>query len=183
MTEQNIWQGETIRLRAVEASDWQTFFEWFQDSDFDRLTDTTLFPFSTAVVQKWVTDLAEKEPWKDHEFRWAIENLAGEFVGTANTHTCDPRNGTFGYGVAIQRQHWRKGFAAEAIRLILTHFFEELRYQKVTVEIYSFNEASLRLHEKLGFQEEGRLRRMIYTLGDYHDTIVLGMTREEFGNG
>ncbi len=183
MTIQSVWQGENIRLRAVEPDDWQVFFDWFQDTEFDRLTDTTLFPFSTAVVKKWVTDLAEKEPWKDHDFRWVIENLDGEFIGTANTHSCDPRNGTFEYGVAIRREYWRKGYASEAINLILTHFCKELRYQKVNVQIYSFNDESLRLHEKLGFQQEGRLRRMIYTLGTYYDAVIMGMTREEFGKG
>lgn len=182
MALQSIWQGENIRLRAVEPDDWQQFFAWFQDTDFDRLTDTTLFPFSSTVVKKWVNDLSEKEPWKGHDFRWVIENPEGEFVGTANTHSCDSRNGTFEYGVAIQREHWRKGYASEAINLILTHFFYELRYQKVNVQIYSFNEESLRLHEKLGFQQEGRLRRMIYTLGTYHDTVIMGMTRKEFGS-
>ena len=35
-------------------------------------------------------------------------------------------------------------------------------------------------HSELGFREEGRLRRMVYTGGAYHDWIMLGMTREEF---
>lgn len=183
MTKHSIWQGTIIRLRAVEPDDWQVFFDWFQDTDFDRLTDTTLFPFSSGVVKKWVDELSEKEPWKDHDFRWVIENLNGEFVGTANTHSCNHRNGTFEYGVAIRREHWCQGYASEAIKLILAYFFDELRYQKVNVQIYAFNEESLQLHEKLGFQPEGRLRRMIYTNGTYHDTVIMGMTREEFGQG
>ncbi len=83
--------------------------------------------------------------------------------GTINTHSCDPRHGTFGYGLAIAREHWRKGYASEAICLVLAYYFRELRYQKVTAHVYAFNEASIRLHEKLGFQLEGRLRRMIFT--------------------
>jgi RimJ/RimL family protein N-acetyltransferase len=48
------------------------------------------------------------------------------------------------------------------------------------VIIYAFNERSIKLREKLGFQHEGRLRRMIYTGGEFHDEIYMGMTREEF---
>ena len=115
----------------------------------------------------------EPEDWEMF-FEWDVT------VGAIDTHTCDPRNGTFQYGVTIRREHARKGYASEAIRLVLRYFFHELRYQKVNVEIYGFNEASVKLHRELGFREEGRLRRMVYTGGAYHDSIMLGMTREEF---
>ena len=35
-----------------------------------------------------------------------------------------------------------------AIQLVLNYYFAELRYQKVTVGIVSYNEASIALHEK-----------------------------------
>jgi RimJ/RimL family protein N-acetyltransferase len=176
----NIWHGKIVRLRAVESEDWQTFFRWFQDTDFDRLTDSLIFPFSSEAVKKWATELALTQDPKDDEFRWVIENPNGEFVGTINTHTCDRRNGTFQYGVAIRCEHWRKGHATEAIGLVLKFFFHEMGYQKVNVHSYAFNEGSIALHHKLGFREEGRLRSMLYSEGKYHDWIMLGMTRREF---
>jgi len=36
------------------------------------------------------------------------------------------------------------------------------------------------LHERLGFTLEGRLRRMIYTEGTFHDKLIYGLTQEEF---
>lgn len=63
---------------------------------------------------------------------------------------------------------------------MLRHFFDELRYQKVVISAHSDNEASMRLHERLGFQLEGRLRRMVYTQGRYYDELYYGMTVEEF---
>ena len=96
------------------------------------------------------------------------------------THHCDRRTGTFSYGVAVRQEHRGKGYAAEAVLLILRYFFEELRYQKVTVHIHSDNVSSVRLHERLGFQLEGRQRRMIFTQGEYLDDLIYGMTVEEF---
>ncbi|HEX5943871.1 MAG TPA: GNAT family protein, partial [Anaerolineales bacterium] len=63
---------------------------------------------------------------------------------------------------------------------VLRYYFRELRYQKVTIMIYSFNERSIRLHEKLGFKLEGRLRRMVYTNGTFYDELFFGMIIEEF---
>ncbi|MFN8537426.1 MAG: GNAT family protein [Thermomicrobiales bacterium] len=48
---------------------------------------------------------------------------------------------------------------------MLRYFFEELRYQKAYVGVYSFNEASLGLFAHLGFVQEGRQRRMVFTRG------------------
>jgi RimJ/RimL family protein N-acetyltransferase len=175
----NIWQGSHVRLRALEPEDWETFHAWDEDSQVARDCYWIPFPKSREAAKKWATEVSLAEP-KGDVFRWVIENLEGEMVGTINTHTCDRRNGTFEYGIAIARKHWRKGYAAEAIRLVLRYYFRELGYQKVMVHIYDFNEASIRLHEKLGFQREGRLRRMGYTQGKYHDDIVLGLTVEEF---
>jgi RimJ/RimL family protein N-acetyltransferase len=178
MTPTTLWQGQRVRLRAVEAADWEQFYAW-DDAEVDRAAYWIPFPRSREAVKKWAAELATAEP-KDQTFRWVIEDLAGEFVGTLNTHTCEPRHGTFHYGLALRREHWRRGYASEAIRLVLAYYFRELRYQKANVEIYAFNTASLQLHLKLGFREEGRRRRMIYTGGAYHDEVLLGLTAEEF---
>lgn len=42
------------------------------------------------------------------------------------------------------------------------------------------NPASIRLHQKLGFVEEGRRRRQWFYNGEFHDEILWGMTREEY---
>lgn len=61
------------------------------------------------------------------------------------------------------------------ILMVLRFFFLELAYQKVNITVYSFNNPSMRLHEK-----EGQLRNIIFTKGANYDGICFGMTREEF---
>jgi len=175
----NIWQSKSIRLRAVEPSDWEFFTQFDQDSDTARRVDRIYFPKSRAGAREWAERMALRPPEGDL-FMLVIENDAGQPVGSINSHTCERANGTFKYGVSINRQHRGKGHATEAICLLLRYFFEELRYQKVTAHVYSFNEESIRLHRRLGFQQEGLLRRMVYTQGQYHDELLFGMTAEEF---
>lgn len=175
----NIWQGHRIRLRAVESSDWEAHFQWQKDTDTARAVHEIPFPNSSESVRRWAEQNASAGA-EGHAFRFQIETLAGELAGTFNTHSCDARNGTFAYGLGIMEQHQRKGFASEAIGLVLNYFFNELRYQKVVAYVYDFNTASIALHEHLGFQLEGRLRRMIYTGGQHHDLLIFGMTAEEF---
>jgi RimJ/RimL family protein N-acetyltransferase len=42
------------------------------------------------------------------------------------------------------------------------------------------NDASVRLHKKLGFIEEGRRRRQFFLNGRYYDDLLFGLLREEF---
>jgi RimJ/RimL family protein N-acetyltransferase len=176
----SIWQTDRIRLRAIEPGDWETFWAWNHDDEMTRNLDWLWFPQSREAVRLWVEEASRRRPEND-AFHWVIENHDGAVVGSIATHDCNRRCGTFGYGINVIAAHRRVGYAADAIRVVLRYYFDELGYQKVTVSIHAFNEASLAFHERLGFQSEGRLRRMIFTGGQYFDLLMYGMTKEEFG--
>ena len=179
MAAYNYWEDERIQLRAPEPED-QAFFRSFdEDSEASQLVEQIPFPRSQAGDRRWLEKLMHDESENDERF-FTIELKEHGAIGGISTHACDKRMGTFRYGLGIGREHWGKGYAKEAIRILLRYYFEELRYQKVTVNIYAFNERSIKLHESLGFQHEGRLRRMIYTGGQFHDELYMGLTREEF---
>lgn len=171
-----------MRLRAIEPSDWAVYFAWNQDDDQARGVSHVPFPQSEEAVRQWAQREATRTPEGDN-FRFVIENERGEVVGDLTTHHCDPLAGAFSYGITIPREHRRKGYASEAIALVLRYYFRELRYQKVTVSVYSFNERSARLHEKLGFQLEGRMRRTVFSDGHLCDELIYGLTVEEFAEG
>ena len=137
------------------------------------------FPQSQEAVKRFAEQAALKGPEEDN-FRFVIENSEQEVVGDITTHHCDQRTGNFSWGINIIQDHRRKGYASEALPLVMRYYFQELRYQKVTVHIASFNEASIKLHERLGFQQEGCIRRALYTDGQYFDDLVFGLTKEEF---
>ena len=176
----NYWQGRKIRLRAIEAGDAQTFYDWNLDSERARLLDFVWPPSSLTSVQAWIETQSKQNRLEEDRYAWVIEDLLGNAVGTISTHHCDLRSGTFSYGIDIAAEHRRKGYAHEAILHILKYYFEELRYQKVTVNVHSDNPASMRLHESLGFHLEGRLRRMVYTHGQYLDALWYGLTADEY---
>ncbi|HEX8983053.1 MAG TPA: GNAT family protein [Ktedonobacterales bacterium] len=176
----NIWQGRLVRLRAVEPRDWEAHFAWNQDSEMSRQLDYVWPPSSEARVRRWAEETSAKVSESD-DFAFEIEALAGRaLAGHISVHHCDRRVGGFSYGVAILPEWQRRGYASEAILLVARYYFHELRYQKMNPQIYSFNTASLALHDKLGFVREGTLRRMVYTGGRHHDMIAFGMTSEEF---
>lgn len=175
----NIWEGQKIRLRAVLPEDWEKFRENDQDSEIARAADAIYFPRSEARTRAWAEEQATRAADGDN-MRLSIETLDGEFVGTINAFFCDRRNGNFKYGLAIFRPYQRLGYASEAVKIFLRYYFDELRYEKVTANVFGFNEPSMRLHEHLGFTQEGRLRNMVYTDGQYYDEYIYGLLKSEF---
>ncbi|MFI6294086.1 GNAT family N-acetyltransferase [Nonomuraea sp. NPDC050790] len=174
------WTGERVRLRAIEPADWSAFQEYDENSEDQSNGDHLTPPRSAERARQWAKEQAEKDQGADL-LRLAIaERESGRLVGTVNTHAVDPHNGTFEYGVAVGRAHQRRGYAAEAIVILLRYMFGERRFQKCDVTVYAANEGSLALHRRLGFTEEGRRRRGRYYRGRYDDIVLFGITVEEF---
>ena len=178
----NFWRGDKVQLRALEAEDFEAAQAGTEpwDTEAQRYEDSIYFPFSRTQHRTLLEQLASRDA-KGDTFFWVICDLHGKRVGNINTFDCDSRVGAFKYAVVIAHEYRRRGYAREAINIVLRYYFHELRYQKATVIVYAFNKRSQGLHESLGFTLEGRLRRMVYTNAQHYDELYFGLTREEFG--
>ncbi len=176
------WEGNLVRLRATEPGDGEHFYQLNLERDVDRSLDFVYPPSSRASQLAWTEKTASEGGFRNsNEFLFQIEALdSGEHVGSIDTHHCNPRQGTFEYGLSVREQYRGKGYASEAILLVLRYYFFELRYQKAEPGVFAFNEASLKLHEKLGFVLEGRKRHHGYSHGQFHDLLLFGMTDDEY---
>ena len=160
------------KLAFVGEKKWQ---EWF-DTEARRLLEYQLDlpPVSLAEYTRQLEDVCE---FKDTSrlISFAIDNLSGEFVGWINLFKGDPKHANFSFGISIFRAYRRHGYAEDAVRLILRYGFYELRLHKCNSECLAINQASIRLHQKLGFKEEGRRKETIYMDGGYYDIVLFGL--------
>lgn len=174
------WTGRRVRLRGIEPADWSAYQALDSDSDSERAIDALYPPRSVERYQHFSVEDSRSQPGVE-EFRLAIESLDdGAFVGSISTHKPDLHNGCFIHGIAIMAAHQRKGYAADAMVIMLRYMFQERRFHKCEAHIYAYNEASVGLHTKLGFVHEGRLREHVFQAGRFHDLIVMGLTAPEF---
>ena len=172
----NYWMGKSIKLRATESRDIALF--QMMDDLVAKHVDAIPFPQSRERQQAWVDK--EALPKLGDSFRWTAENAERTAVGTIEVFSCNRKYGTFKYGIAVAEPFRQRGYAKEMILMVLRYYFQEMGYQKATPHVYSFNEPSIKLHERLGFVREGRLRNMVFTNGRYYDEIYFGMTKQEF---
>lgn len=86
-------------------------------------------------------------------------------------------------GYWVESQLAGKGIATAAVALAVDHAFGQVRLHRVEATVRPENEASLRVLDKLGFREEGLLRRYLEVDGRWRDHHCLAITREEIGRG
>ena len=79
-------------------------------------------------------------------------------------------------------EHTGKGYGTEAIQLVLAFVFEELRLNRLQLEVYSHNLRGIRAYEKAGFKQEGILREALFYNGQYSDEIIMSVLRSEYQN-
>jgi [ribosomal protein S5]-alanine N-acetyltransferase len=71
------------------------------------------------------------------------------------------------------------GVATAAVALAVDHAFSRVGLHRVEATVRPENTASRRVLAKLGFREEGLLRRYLEVDGDWRDHLVLAVTAED----
>jgi len=77
------------------------------------------------------------------------------------------QNGIVGYFVGAP--HVRRGYATEALQLVLRFAFRKLKLHRVEASIQPHNAASIALVKRAGFAREGFSRRLVKIAGQWRD--------------
>jgi len=87
---------------------------------------------------------------------------------------------TMELGYWIAEPFWGKGYIVEACRAILTFVFAEYTPERVQARVIEGNNASARVLTKLGFREEGTLRRSLLRRDKFEDVRIFSLLRAEW---
>ncbi|MGE7092310.1 GNAT family N-acetyltransferase [Lysinibacillus sp. NPDC048646] len=72
-------------------------------------------------------------------------------------------------GYAMDEIYVGKGIVTEAVELVVRFAFEQIGLHRVEAYVSTQNNASIRVLEKSGFQQEGLLRKLLYINGQWVD--------------
>ena len=172
--------GNLVRLTAEEPETLAKLeSRWSADSEYSRLLDwDPARRFSARNSQKWIEKQAESEFWQ----AFSIRTLEGDRIigGIALDGIRWVHGDTFvGIGLG-EREFWGKGYGTDAMKVILRYAFCELNLQRVTLDVFEYNQRGVRSYEKAGFVHEGRGRGLILREGRRWDVLFMGILREEW---
>jgi ribosomal-protein-alanine N-acetyltransferase len=82
-------------------------------------------------------------------------------------------------GYWVSAEHAGRGVTTAAVALAVDHCFSRVGLHRIEATVRPENAASLRVLRKLGFREEGLLKRYLEVDGDWRDHVVLAVTAED----
>lgn len=174
-------KGKTVLLRPVKRSDISYFLKWFNDPEVIQYLDLYL-PMTEMGEEKYIEELGTTRARIDVVF--VIEVIEGgstKAIGNCGLHGINSKDNNATFGVVIGEQdYWSKGYGTEAAKLVINYGFQQLNLHRIYSTAVAFNERSIKLHKKVGFREEGRLRQAMFKNGQYHDLVQFGILREEW---
>ena len=172
-------ETERLILRRLTMDDVEFVFQHFSDPMIYRyLMDEE--PMTDRTQAKGLVEFYLDPVGKSHN-RWGIVLKAtNALIGTCGFHKWDRQHYRAEIGYDLGHAHWGKGIMSEAIRVALAHGFENMQLNRVDAIVYSENTPSVRLLERLGFQEEGTLRDYYHWAGQFHDHSLFSLLRREW---
>jgi RimJ/RimL family protein N-acetyltransferase len=174
-------KGKSVLLRPVKRSDISYFLKWFNDPEVIQYLGMYL-PMTEMAEEKFIEELGTTRARTDALF--VIEVIEGNStkpIGNCGLHGINSKDNHATFGIVIgEKDYWNKSYGTEAARLLINYGFQQLNVHRISSSAVAFNERSIRLHKKVGFREEGRLRQRMFKNGQYHDLVQFGILREDW---
>jgi RimJ/RimL family protein N-acetyltransferase len=172
-------EGKLVNLRAMEMADLERCTRWINDREVTRFL-AMRYHMPQAAEETWLRDLVSKPMSFERPF-FAIETKDGVHIGNTNLFDASPEDHDASLGIMIgEKAYWGRGFGTDAMMTLLGFGFDEMNLHRVQLQVYAFNERAIACYRKCGFVEEVRQRQHIYTDGQYHDALIMGLLRPEF---
>lgn len=89
-------------------------------------------------------------------------------------------DGRVGIGYDLLAEERGKGHATEAVQIITDYLFLTKNIVRIQAETDPENKASWRVLEKAGFSKEGVMRKAFFTRGQWKDTAMYSLLREDW---
>ena len=170
-------KGDRLLLAALAPRDIEAVAPFFADTAalYYYLPDL-LLPRTPAQLQ------AMLDEWNDGKRNFVFAcRYQEETIGLVTLSDLDAAMGNGETGIMLAGRAWQgRGFATEAMGLLLGYAFGELGLHRVYARVAEENRPSLNLFRRLGFQQEGRLREAMRRGGRFVDLILFGLLEDEF---
>jgi RimJ/RimL family protein N-acetyltransferase len=175
--------GKRILLRAPEREDLRSFHKWQNDEELMMLSRSQ--PDHVKSMVSLEAELEKDLKGEDAEVRRYMieERSSGKAIGWCSIrfHAWARRYTNADLGLCIgEKDKWGKGYGTEVTQLLLTEAFEQLNLHKVGWWTFAENKASVALAQKFGFKEEGRLRDQNFFNNQFHDSVILGLLKDDY---
>jgi ribosomal-protein-alanine N-acetyltransferase len=174
MDYKNFIEGENIYLRELEISDVnQSYCNWMNDPEVIQYLKKHPGKWTIKELKDYVREIKKCS----NALLWAIISKdKNQHIGNIKLGHINGINGFSDIGIIIgEKSCWGKGFATEAIKLVVNYAFNQLNLQKLIAGVSKNNLSSVKLFRKAGFTELEAEEKVFFCDDSYIDSTLLKM--------
>ncbi len=167
--------GDTLLIRTVKKTDAKELIHYVNQvaGESDFLT------FGKGEFKKTIREEEKiiQEHVKAENMIFLVAEIDKKIVGILNAngknkfrvrHIAE-------FGITVQKKYWRMGIGSILIQSMLDWAKSSKVIRKLNLVVMSHNKPAIALYKKIGFKEEGRLRRDNYINGKFYDSYIMGI--------
>jgi RimJ/RimL family protein N-acetyltransferase len=167
-------------LRPLSNEHIPVIARWHERIDDLKLFDRRMpLPISSAAMEAdWKSSIFSTEPRTSHWF--VVVDSDDAVKGLAGLQEINYVHGDAVIAILVAESGRRNGIGIRASALLLDMAFYQLRLTRVSSFVRADNEGSNRMTARLGFLEEGCIRKGWFTDGTHVDIRVIGLLQDEW---
>lgn len=172
-------RGNKVFLRAIEANDVSLYHQWINDEETNQWRGL-YHPTSQEAAAQWIE---EQRKTSSTNLSLAIAHNQDGLIGFIGLKSICSRSRRAEIWIYIgSKPHWNQGIGQDAIFALCKYAFEQMNLFRIWLECNPEFEPVVKCYEKIGFQEEGRLRKAYYRDGKFRDTCIMGLLKDDWKN-
>ena len=184
--EEPILETERLILRKINVDDADDIQEIYSDKEMFVYTNSDISLEAEPFFITKKTAFVMITSWENDKelLCWGIElKSQKKLIGRVYLYGF-LGNPDLGYrvdmGYSLSKKYWSNGYTTEAVREVVNYGFAKMNIIRYQAEIIPENTASIKVCEKIGFQNEGILRS--YALYDnngqcFRDIVMMALIR------
>lgn len=151
-------------LRKLGEKDVDLMLEWMHDSNVNKnfSVDFDKFDYSDAI------EFVENSFTSENQ-HFAVVDEQDVYQGTISLKNISYKDSNAEYAVVFRTTAQGTGFAKEATKEIIKYAFEELKLNKVYLNVLKENVRARKFYEKMGFKQEGIFLKHKFLDNKFHD--------------
>lgn len=172
-------ESERLIYREVNLEDVENIFKIYSDPEvakYDWYKPIVTKDDAVSIINRYSKEFKNKE-----EITWGVARKSdNKIIGYCclGSFNDDSIRSEIGYG--FNRDEWNKGYATEAIKVLVKFGFEVMSLNRIEAQVTLGNDFSVKALKKANFLQEGIVRERTIMKGEFVDDVILAIIKKDY---
>jgi ribosomal-protein-alanine N-acetyltransferase len=172
--------GDMIVLRELQKLDAMDLLNYLTHEEVHRFINEEDTPRNLREAE------GEVHYWSGlfkhrRSIYWAIARKdTNQVIGTCGYNIWSRTHDRAEISYDLAYEYWGQGLMTSILRLIVKYGFEQMKLKRIQATVVLENKGSIRVLQKLGFKDEGILRKYNCLRGKYCDSRMMSILDEDY---